>query len=73
MKIFLKVKTRAKKTEVEKIGENHFIVSVTEPPVKGEANKAVIKALADYFDTSPSNIFLVSGIASPQKIFEILE
>lgn len=48
-----------------------YKVSVTEAPVAGKANEAIIKALADYFDTSPSRITLVSGQTSKQKIFEI--
>ncbi|OGN02365.1 MAG: hypothetical protein A2655_01370 [Candidatus Yanofskybacteria bacterium RIFCSPHIGHO2_01_FULL_43_42] len=54
------------------IGKDYFTVWVKEPPVHGLANKAIIKALADYFKTSPSRIRIVSGYTSRQKVVEIL-
>ena len=41
-----------------------FIVSVKEPPVKGLANKAIIKVLAEHFDISQVRIKIVSGWTS---------
>src|SRR3989338_9497975 len=52
MKIFVKTKPRSKQERVEKIDETHFIVAVKEIPIEGRANKAIIKALADYFDVA---------------------
>ena len=82
MRIFVKVKTRAKEERVEKFdppspkgferaGEPHFEVSITEPPVGGRANEAVLRALAEYFDVSKSQTKIVSGFTSRQKIVEI--
>lgn len=71
MKIFVKVKSTAKKESVGRIDKTHFVVSVKEPPVKGMANKAVVKALSSFFNISPGNIFLSKGATSNQKIFEI--
>jgi uncharacterized protein YggU (UPF0235/DUF167 family) len=87
MKIIVKAKTKAKITKVERVdqpaidfptkGDTKKIepvtykVSVKEAPIGGKANEAIIKALADYFDISKSNISLVSGQSSKQKIFEI--
>lgn len=48
-----------------------YKVSVKEAPVEGKANEAIIKALADYFDVAKSNITLISGQSSKQKVFEI--
>lgn len=48
-----------------------YKVSVKEAPVDGKANEAIIKALADYFDVPKSNITLISGQSSKQKVFEI--
>ncbi len=72
MEIFVKAKPSAKKENIEKTDENHFIVSVREPPVKGMANRAIIKALADYFKKSQSEIKIVSGFTSREKIVKIL-
>jgi len=72
MRVFVKAKPSAKRESVEKIDEFHFAVSVKEPPRNGQANQAIIKALAGYFNTSPSTIRLIAGFSSKQKIFEIL-
>ena len=72
-KIFVRVKPRAKEEKVEKIDEVNFKVQVTQPPEKGKANIAVVKALADYFNVSPSNVQIISGFSSKLKIIEIIE
>lgn len=71
MKIFVKVKPKAKEEKVEKIDDVNFKVQVKELPEKGRANRAVIKALADYFDVNQSEIRIVSGSTSKLKIIEI--
>ena len=48
-----------------------YKVSVKEPPVQGKANEAIGRALASYFKVSPSQVSLVSGSSSKQKVFEI--
>jgi hypothetical protein len=73
MKIFVKVKPKAKENKIEKIDENHFKVSVKEPPVGGKANLAVVENLARYFKISKAKIRIVSGQTSRNKIIEILQ
>lgn len=72
MKIFVKAKPLAKEEKIEKIDEINFIVAVKEPPKGGKANRAITKALALYFNVAPSQVRLVSGSSSRQKVFEIL-
>lgn len=72
MKIFAKVKPRAKKEYIKKIDDTHLIVAVKEPPIKGKANEAVEKAIADYFRIKRFNVKIISGHASREKIVEIL-
>ena len=72
MKIFVKAKPSAKEEKIEKVDEINFIVSVKEPPKQGKANKAIIKALAVYFNISPSGVNLISGFSSKQKVFEVI-
>jgi len=72
MKIFIKAKPSAKEEKIGKISETNFIVWGKEPPIKGQANRAIIRALASYFKVAPSKINLVSGFSSKQKVFEIL-
>lgn len=73
MKIFVKVKPSARVQEIKKISETNFFVAVKQPPVQGKANRAVIAALADYFNIPQSQIRLAVGATSKSKIFEIIE
>ena len=70
MKIFVKARPNSKAESIEKTDGTHFTVSVKEPPVKGRANAAIAKALAGHFGLAPSQVFLVSGFSSKQKVFE---
>ncbi len=72
MRIMVKAKPNAKEEKVEKISDTEFIVSVKEPPVKGLANKAIIRTLADYFNVVQVRVRIVSGYTSRQKVVEIL-
>jgi len=71
MKIFVKAKPNPKKEFVKKINETNLLVAVKESPVKGRANVAIQKALAEYFKVSLSQIILVSGFSSKNKTFKI--
>lgn len=71
MKIFVKAKPNSKKEKIEKFSETNFTVSVCAPPIKGRANQAVIRALADYFNISPSRLRIAAGTTSRNKIIEI--
>ena len=71
MKVLIKAKARGKIEKVEKIDNFHFVVAVKEPPEKGKANQAITKTLAKYFGVSLSDVILVSGTSSKNKIFEI--
>lgn len=71
MKIFVQAKPNAFEEKVEQIDGTHYRVAVVEPPIKGRANAAIIKALAAHFVISPSRVSLVSGFSSKIKIFEI--
>ncbi|KKR03132.1 MAG: hypothetical protein UT31_C0029G0009 [Parcubacteria group bacterium GW2011_GWF2_39_13b] len=71
MKIFVKAKPNSKSEKIEKISDTNFIVSVCAPPIKGKANRAVIRALADYFKVSESRLRIAAGTTSKNKIVEI--
>lgn len=73
MKITVKAKPGSREEWVEKLEDGSFVVSVKEPPIQGKANIAILKALATHFGVSPSEVRLVSGFSSKQKVFEISE
>jgi hypothetical protein len=72
MKVFVAAKPGARNAEIRKIDEEHFIVAVKEPPVRGLANRAIADALALFLNVVPSRVRLVSGFSSRKKLFEIL-
>jgi uncharacterized protein (TIGR00251 family) len=71
MKIFVRVKVKSKQETVEKIDASHFKVFVKAPAKEGKANQAVIKALSKHFKVPQSQIEIISGQASRQKIVDI--
>lgn len=71
MKFSIKVKTNSKKTKIEKIGKDSYIVFVKDAPIEGRANEAVVRILAKYFSVAKSQIEIISGFKSRQKIIEI--
>lgn len=71
MHIIVTVKTNARETAVEKIDDTHYRVCVPVAPEKGKANRAVIGALADYFDVTRDAIEIKAGHASKSKIVVI--
>jgi hypothetical protein len=71
MKIFIRVKTKARKEGVEKLDGDEYLVLVKEAPEKGKANKRLIELLADYFNISKSAVEITSGETSKRKIVEI--
>lgn len=61
----------ARADQVEKISDTEYKVSVKEPPIEGRANRAITKVLAEYFGVSASQVSLISGYASRNKVFNI--
>jgi uncharacterized protein (TIGR00251 family) len=72
MKIQVKVKPNSKIQEVSQEGDS-FVVKVKEPPREGRANQAVIESLAEHFSVSKSQVRILSGFRSRNKIIEVAE
>lgn len=73
MKVFVKVKTGAKKETVKQIDFNNFVVAVSARPEKGKANEAVLKALSEFLKIPFWRFGIVSGYTSKEKIIEITQ
>jgi uncharacterized protein len=64
---------RASRNEIVGIMDNGSIkIRLTAPPVDGQANKALIDFLAKMIDIAPSQIEMISGQTSRNKILTIL-
>ena len=72
MKIFVKTRPNSKNESVKKLSESNFEICVKEPPVKGLANAAIVKALARHFGVAQSAVKILSGHTSRKKVIQIL-
>jgi uncharacterized protein len=72
MKVQVKVKANSKTEEVSQEGAG-FTVKVKEPPREGKANQAVIRLLSEHFGVPKSQVRILSGFASRNKVIEVAE
>lgn len=69
--IKVKVMPRAKENNILGLKDDILRVKITAPPVQGKANDSLIKFLAKEFDIVKSDIRIVRGESSRDKIIEI--
>ncbi|MCV0391779.1 MAG: DUF167 domain-containing protein [Nitrosopumilus sp.] len=55
------------------IKDNHINIGISSKPIKGEANKELIKKIAKHFQISSSQVKIKKGHKSTEKIIEILQ
>jgi uncharacterized protein (TIGR00251 family) len=70
MQIQVKVKPNSRTEEVSQESDG-FIVRVKEPPREGKANQAVVKLLAEHFGVPRSQVRILSGFGSKNKVVEV--
>jgi hypothetical protein len=71
MKVKVSVHPNSKRPRIEKSAAGNLDVYISEPPIEGKANAAVIKVLAKRFSVSKTKVVLVRGDKSKHKIFQI--
>ena len=71
MRIRVQVTTGSRNASVDSISPGEFRVRVRERPVDGQANEAVIRAIAEHFDVPPSAVRITAGHGSRKKTIEI--
>lgn len=72
MKITVTVKPGSKKGPLVQPGlMGELLVYVREPALEGQANRAVVEQLADYYDVPKTRVKLISGLTSKHKVFTI--
>ncbi len=59
--------------EFLEIQDDQINIGIKSKPIKGEANKEIIKKLAKHFGVSTGLLHIKSGHKSQQKIIEILQ
>ena len=71
MKISIKVIPSAKVEQIQPALDGSLKVWLKARPKEGEANRALIKLLSDYYDAPKSVINIVSALTSRNKVVEI--
>lgn len=68
--MFYSIHVEFNKDSIE-ILEDQIIIGIRANPVKGEANKEIIKKLSKHFGVPSSSITIKSGQKSKNKIIEV--
>ena len=71
MKYQVTVKPGSFRDEVIEVGENELVVRARKKAHDGEANKAVIELLAEYFGVGKTKVQIIKGVTSKHKTIEI--
>lgn len=72
MQIRVITKTRAKRPGVTHLTGLVYEVAVAALPVGGAANQAVIESLAKFFNLPKSQVHIITGHKSVNKVVELL-
>ena len=70
-KVKLRVIPRARQNKITVDSDGTLRVHITAAPAGGAANVAVVRAIAEYFDVPKSQIKIVRGETSRDKVVEI--
>lgn len=71
LRIKIRVQPKAPRDETIELPDGTLKVKTTAPPVKGAANKACIELLAKHFGVKKSNVKIVAGLESRDKLIEV--
>ena len=71
MRIYIKVSPNASSRIFEEVAPNQFKARVCASPVGGKANEELIKMLSKKFKVAKSQIEIVGGKTSREKIVDI--
>ncbi len=67
----IRIQPRASKNEVVRQEDGGLKIRLTAPPVDNAANEALVRFLADLLETSKSQVEIVSGHTSRDKVIRI--
>lgn len=71
--IHVKIHPQSKEDLVKKKSNTSFIVFVREPAEQNQANRKLLRLLAEYFNVPLGKIKIVTGHKQPSKIIEIVD
>lgn len=73
MKIKIKVSTHSKRQQISVQPDGSLKIKLKSLPVKGKANEELIELLAGYYKIFRNQITIVKGLASGDKVAEIIK
>ncbi len=71
MKLSVRIIPNAKKTEVVGYEGQTLKIRLSAPPIEGKANLELIRFMAELCDCAPSEIEILKGHSSKQKILDV--
>lgn len=71
MDILVRIIPNSSRTEIIEEGDNYLKIKLKAAPIKGEANKELIKLLSKKYKTSKSNIEIIKGLNTKEKLIRI--
>lgn len=67
----IKITPKASTNKIGKVFNNSLKIYVTAAPEDGQANKAVIKLLAEALEIRKNSIFIMQGLTAQNKVISI--
>ena len=71
MVIKVRVIPNSKHESIERLGDTEYKVKVAEKAIGGRANIAVVTALSFYFKVRKSDISIIKGATSREKVMSV--
>lgn len=71
MNITVRLNPRSSKNLLIELPDGTYKAYVTQPPVEGAANRALISVISDYFRVAPSRIKIIRGLTNRTKTIEL--
>jgi uncharacterized protein len=72
MKIWVTVKPNCKQQKISELTDGSLTIWLKSPPVDGQANRELIKLLAQKYGVAKSQVLIQSGLTGKKKIIEII-
>lgn len=69
--ILIRVIPNSRKTEIVEEKDNYLKIKLKAAPIKGQANAELIKFLAKKYNTTKSQIEIIKGVTSKEKLVRI--
>ncbi len=71
MRVSVKVRAKAKQNKIAVQEDGSLKAYVTAAPEKGKANLAVAALISEHYSCRKTDVVLVHGATSPEKVFHI--